>query len=49
MVVGGSAVGPWALLQERAFVYGDGRIEDLTNMIHPASPLKPYVIGDSAA
>jgi probable HAF family extracellular repeat protein len=27
----------------RGFVYGDCRIEDLTNMIDPASPLKPFV------
>jgi probable HAF family extracellular repeat protein len=41
MIVGG--VGNDIFDFDRAFVYGDCRIEDLTDMIDPASPLKPYV------
>lgn len=42
MVVGGSALDNYSA-NERAFVYGDCRIVDLTHMIDPASPLQPYV------
>lgn len=41
MIVG--AAGTRIFEFNRAFVYGDCRMEDLTNMIDPASPLKPYV------
>lgn len=47
MIVG--AVGKRIFEFERAFVYGDCRMEDLTDMIDPASPLKPYVTLREAA
>lgn len=43
MVVGGVGNGASTSTSVRAFVYGDCRIVDLTNMIDPASRLKPYV------
>jgi probable HAF family extracellular repeat protein len=43
MVVGGVGNGASTSTALRAFVYGDCRIVDLTNMIDPASRLKPYV------
>jgi probable HAF family extracellular repeat protein len=43
MVVGGVGNGASTSTAARAFVYGDCRIVDLTNMIDPASGLKPYV------